>query len=221
MYTAHLIFWMVWGAALRGLTTGTRWPCSACMPLLYCLFENVIDTDCRKSLTTSEQHQSIQSLLIIPSWWAAAHVLPTDGGCRCLPLLMTTNSFLTEVAAHDYRSTTAKIKSCVFKAENLVGKMLINQSYLDNKLINVVTVSLGLVCSLNTKYIKNWGWDGVMNYPRNPFELCYQLRLQILTPRRVCCSNFASLASGCRLDTWNHFTQTEEPAIHFTVSQRC
>lgn len=104
-YTAHLIFWMVWGAALRGLTTGTRWPCNACMPLLYCLYGNVIDTDCLKSRTTSEQHQSGQRLLII-SWWAAAHVLPTDGGCRRLPLLMTMISILKEVAEQVYRSTT-------------------------------------------------------------------------------------------------------------------
>lgn len=85
----------------------------------------------------------------LPSWWAAAHVLPTDGEVQ-------TSAFTHDNDLHPQRGCCTglqihnraikknlKIKSCVFKAENLVGKPLLNQSYLDNKLINVVTCQWG------------------------------------------------------------------------------
>lgn len=137
---------MVWGAALRGLTTGTRWPCNACVPLLYCLYGNVIDMDCLKSLTTSEQHQPGQSY---PHGGQQHTFYPQTGAVQ-------TSAFTHDNDLHPQRGCCTglqihnraikknlKIKSCVFKAENLVGKPLLNQSYLDNKLINVVTCQWG------------------------------------------------------------------------------
>lgn len=155
MYTAHLIFWMVWGAALRSLTTGSRWPCNACVPLLYCLCRNVTDTECLKSPTTSEQHQSGQSLLIIPHAGLQHRFYPQTG--------VQTSAFTYDNYQHPQSGCCTglqihnraikkhiKIKCCVFKVENLVGKPLINQSYLDYKLINVVTCQHGAV--LLSKY---------------------------------------------------------------------
>lgn len=212
-YTAHLIFWMVfWGTALRGLPTGTRWPCNACVPLLYCLYRNVIGTDCLKSLTTSttsSAHGGLQHAFY-----------PRGGGGVQASAFTHENDQHLQIRNRAIKKNR-KAKSCVFIAENLVGKPLINQSYLDNKLTNVVACQREAVSlSKYNIYIKNWGWDGV-NYSRNTSQLCYQLRWEILTPRRVCCSDFASLASGCMFDTWNRFAQLEEPAIHFSVSQRC
>lgn len=93
-----------WGAALRGLTTGTRWPCNACVPLLYCVYGNVIATDRWKSLTTSEQHQSDQSLLITPSWWAAAHSQRGGGADRMSASTLDTLRILKRVVELVYRS---------------------------------------------------------------------------------------------------------------------
>lgn len=58
-----------WGAALRGLTTGTRWPCNACVPLLYCVYGNVIATE------RAWQHQSSTS-------WIKASWSPPHGGLQ-------------------------------------------------------------------------------------------------------------------------------------------
>lgn len=156
---------------------------------------------------------------IFRSRWAAARVLPTDGGVQT-PAFTHENDQHLQIRNRAIKKNR-KVKSCVFKAENLVGKSLINQSYLDNKLTNVATCQReAVLLSKYNIYIKNWGWNGV-NYRRNTSQLCYQLRWEILTPRRVSCSDFASLASGCMFDTWNRFAQLEEPAIHFSVSQRC
>lgn len=109
------------GAALRGLTTGTRWPCNACVPLLYCVYGNVIATDCLKSLTTSEQYQSDQSLLIAPSWWAAAH---SQRGEQTSAFTLDTLRILKRVVERVYRSRTQptirknrKNKNVLFKEE--------------------------------------------------------------------------------------------------------
>lgn len=87
-------------------------------------------------------------------------------------------------------------KSCVFQTENLVGKPLINQSYLDKTLNNVVTCQSGVVSlskyNIHDKVRLGWCdelyqktlWALLSAVIRNPHStLCLVLKLWVFGER--------------------------------------